>query len=474
MWFDGSVQEAVSKSLKESKLFVVLIHGKQRSILCLVCVCVCNTLSLKTNNSFLFPLTGDDEVSTKTKSSLESVASKVTEHSVAICLAHDSENAKHFSEIYPYKSVPSVFIIKSGVAKIVESGDVDGQSFVSKLLSLVVSAPQEATAPAAASSSTPVQTQSTPSSTSPQLSLEEKVNLAKQRLAEANKKKEKLAEEQEKLREKERREAGRELMKATRTREEMEIQEAIAERKRDAQLEKEARARVLAQIAADNEERKRKFGAITPSPNNKASTGASPSKQFNFNSDDTRIQFKFPDGHTVAQVFPSSEKLEAALRFIQEQEASFRSFSLSTAYPRRVFTESDFSSSFSDLGLVPSSVLLIIPKSGHSNSQYPSVSDAVTSFSISSLFTSLILSPLWSIWTFVSSIIWGAQKVPDATDDSSPSGASSSTPNRNRKTSPGSRRRSGSGGSTVIHRLKRDSSNDDDNNTWNGNSTQQK
>lgn len=326
------------------------------------------------------------------------------------------------------------------------------------------------------SSTATVQPQSTSSPNPPtQISLEEKIAIAKSKLAEANKKKEKLAEEQEKLREKERREIGRELLQAARTREEKEIQEAIAERKRDAQLEKEARARVLAQIAQDNEERKRKFGAITPSPN-KASSGASPSKQFNFNSDDTRIQFKFPDGHTIAQVFSSSEKLESALRFIQEQEASFRSFSLSTAYPRRVFTESDFTSSFSDLGLVPSSVLLIIPKSGHSNSQYPSVSGAVVSFSLTSLITSL-LSPLWGIWNLLSSIIWGS-KAPDVTESdanvtSSQPSSAATTPSRNRKTSPGSRRRSGSGGSTVIHRLKRDSSNDDDNNTWNGNSTQQ-
>ena len=38
-----------------------------------------------------------------------------------------------------------------------------------------------------------------------------------------------------------------------------EMKEALEERKRDAQLEKDARARVLAQIAADREERKRRL-----------------------------------------------------------------------------------------------------------------------------------------------------------------------------------------------------------------------
>lgn len=382
-----------------------------------------------------------------------------------------------FSEIFPYSTVPSFFIIDSGKAVVTESGDIDVKSVVEKMASISrgksesAASPATTTAAAASASSSQAENPGTQSSPASSLSLPEKIALTKKKLQEAQKKREAEEREREKLA----RESGRELLKAQRTREEKEIEQAIADRKRDQQLDKEHRARVLAQIALDNEERKRKFGAITPS--NKVTTGATPCKQFNFNSNETRIQFKFPDGHNIAQVFSSTEKLEAALKFIEEQETSYRSFSLSTAYPRRVFTESDFSSSFSDLGLVPSSTLLIIPKSGHSGSNYPYVSGAVSSMSPSALISSLIMAPLLQIWSFISSLIWGSNKDTPASasgdTDSSPVASSSPLNSRNRKSSPGSRRRSGSGGSTVIHRLHRDSSKDDDNNTWNGNSTQQ-
>ena len=275
-----------------------------------------------------------------------------------IKLEAESENAKHFNGLYPVLIVPSTFIIKNGKAQEIIPLNVAPEEFVAKVervWNLDKTSP-EATA-ATAESASSAQT----------LSPEEKVQIAQQKLAEVKAKKAREEEELEKQREASRRETGKAVLQAKKTREEAEMAALLEERRRDKLLEKQAREKVLADIARDREDKKRRMdqqagkasAAVAP-----PIVSAPPTQQI-ATGDSARIQFRFPDGHTTNKQFKSSEKLSSARSFVVEH-ASLTDFTLSTTYPRRIFNDSESEMSLQDLGLVPSAVLMVIPKSERS------------------------------------------------------------------------------------------------------------
>lgn len=259
--------------------------------------------------------------------------------------------------------VPSTFVIKNGVPLEIIPKNVDPEEFVAKIESawskeVVQNSPSPAVGETSeAGASTPTMNPSTPT-----MSPDEKVLLAQQKLAELKAKKAKEEEELERQREASRRETGKAVLHAQKSREEAEMAALIEERRRDKLLEKQAREKVLADIARDREEKKRRLEEGNKGP---APVVQAPQPQPIVLGDSARIQFRFPDGHTTNRQFRSSETLSAARLFVTEH-ASLNNFTLSTTYPRRVFTDAESETSLQDLGLVPSAVLMVIPKSDRS------------------------------------------------------------------------------------------------------------
>lgn len=482
MWFAGSVTEAIGKTKTEGKLLLVFIEGP-------------------------------DEQSVQSRESLESIQEEILSRAVPIKLEAGSKNATDFGQFYPILVVPATYIITSaGLAVEVVAGAVHAEEFVSKLdkagvqqqqlpiPTTVVSSPN---AGRSSGNSTPSYAPSPvltvpppPSPASPaQPVLEEKLALAQRKLEELKAKKEKEEEEKERLREQERRETGKAVLTAKRRREEQEMLEAANQRKRDAQLEKDHRAKVLAQIEQDKQERKKRFAKQQQdSDHADANEVRTPNvlQQPVVASDQTKIQFRFPDGHTLTRVFQSEDKLQSARDFVAASESSLGPvFSLSLMYPRKTFLDEDLVQSFAQLGLVPTSVLLIIPKSGSSSSfrstssnQSTSASSVTSSSFLASYVPWFLLMPFFTLWNFVSSFL--PTSVPPSQQEAQHSTtrgvvnnprSSSQAPAEPQPSTSGLRRRDlPSTSSSNIHRLRDDEDSEDEKKkkkTWNGNSTQQ-
>ena len=471
MWFAGSVSEAISQTRRDQKLLLVFVESA-----------------------------GGDDVSNRSKQSLESLSDQILTHCVPIKLTAESESANQFSQFYPILVVPATYIINAaGVAVEAIAGEVKSDVFLSKLEAAAATSAgvkvtsddtvmnQGSESPCAPSPDRTAAPPPSPASPPQQPELEEKIAMAQRKLEELKARKEKEEEEAERQREVERCEVGKAVLSAKRKREEMEMIEAANERKRDAALEREHRAKVLAQIELDKEERRKRFGMSSNS-----SSQSSESQQHHqtqqtqprVNCDETRIQFRFPDGHTLTHVFKSGDALSLAWDFVANTENK-REFILSQMYPRKTFAGEEMAKTFSDLQLVPSAVLLVLSASSSTDSPSSNRS-AVTQGAVwwSYLLPGFLLMPLITIWNFITSFL--PSSSPSGSPDQQSSSASSSSSTRNSGSQPvrepdpqpstsGLRRRDLPSRSGNIHRLHNDSDDDEEKKkkTWNGNSTQQ-
>jgi len=302
---------------------------------------------------------------------------------------------------------------------------------------------------------------STTPSNSP--TIESKVERANQLIEAIREKKAKEEEEKAKKDEIERRKEAKEMQKAKHLREEKETQEIIKQREKEKREEKIARERILAQIAADREERK----ARQTSLNSEKSVKQDLDSNSALNSDSVRerihnkarIQFRLPDGSTKTNEFEANDTLAIVRQYLLSN-LSFRNFSLSTTFPRREFTENDYSQTLQELSLSPTSVLLIIPNQGINSSK------AVTSQSILWQLLAFIFSPFVFVWSFVVRY-YNSWNTPDPNDELDHGS------NQSRKKNVEKKFFKKDGNVARIRDPKKDDDSDDDNNTWNGNSTQQ-
>ena len=323
-------------------------------------------------------------------------------------------------------------------------------------------------------------------SSSSSMPLEERVSLVQSKLQEVRQRKEAEEENKEIEEERSRRNVGKEMAKAKKLREEQEMKEALDQRKKDALLEKEARARVLQQIQADREERKRRFdnqswmnqepGESSAKKPAAGSSGSAPVSNRDF--DSARIQFKFPDGSTITQEFKSRDTLKIARDFVQNNSQVGKKFSLSQTFPRKIFSEEDMNETLINLSLVPATVLLVIPESG-GKSFLPSSSSssAVSSSGYFGFLHWLLFFPFVTIWQFIRTFLPTTPPPaipPGPSPSSSGTSAARSDPKQSSSGSELRNRKQTKDSGSKIHRLQ-DSKDDedDDNNTWNGNSTQQ-
>ncbi|XP_047480343.1 UBX domain-containing protein 4-like isoform X2 [Penaeus chinensis] len=310
--------------------------------------------------------------------------------------------------------------------------------------------------------------------------LEDKVERAKVLLAQkrASQAQEKAHEERQK--EMERRKMGQEIAKRKLEQENKEIRAAAEERRKDKEEDRLARERVKAQIAADRAEREARQALLrgeeppaAPQPRPVASVSA-PAASSN-NSNISRIKFRLPDGSSSIAQFSSSTTLEEVRQHVRQNiNLPFSSFTLTSTVHNRPFTSEDSDRSLTDLGLVPSAILIILSSSiGGSGSVVPSggIVD----------FFWILLSPITFLLGLVRQL-FGGNSAPRSP---STSGSDEPTAKRAREEGPSSSQQRpqtayGTRGEARlrregnIHRLRNnDDDDDDENNTWNGNSTQQ-
>ncbi|KAK7480990.1 hypothetical protein BaRGS_00027805 [Batillaria attramentaria] len=180
-----------------------------------------------------------------------------------------------------------------------------------------------------------------------------------------------------------------------------------------------------------------------------------------------RIQFRLPDGTSVSNQFESTESLQAAHNFIA-QRLGESSVTLSTAYPRRTFTEAEMTSSFMDLQLAPTAVLIVVPSGGFSLGGSRSGGGGLLS---------MLLAPLMLVWNFIMSFFSTAPSIANNSNTSASTSRSSTSAAGGDRARPTATKRPAAGGSSRqdgnIRRLRNAQDDDDETATWNGNSTQQ-
>ncbi|XP_074649180.1 UBX domain-containing protein 1-like isoform X2 [Tubulanus polymorphus] len=179
---------------------------------------------------------------------------------------------------------------------------------------------------------------------------------------------EKAKKEQEEAREKEklRRIQGRDLTAAKQKMKDDEMKQLAEQRRREKHEEKLARQKVREQIEEDKKARAAKFpkqgqqtATVTPASQPvPAPATASPAVKKTY--DKSRIQIRLMDGECVTETFDVKSELARVRLFIQMKLGDpCAQFALMTTYPRKVFTDEDMEKPLSELGLVPSAVLIV-------------------------------------------------------------------------------------------------------------------
>lgn len=472
-WYNGSIPEAVAEAKRNNKLFLVYIEGNDE-------------MSKHMTDTYNDPAVAE-------KLSCDSI--------IALKLVANSVPYMQFCAIYPVLVIPSSFFIGGNGAPIeIITGSLSPAEFSNKLEKLLetcetsfkmkketqvssTSSPSktpEVSIPSGSQNEISDSEPSTSQTATAAESLQEKIERAKVLVEAQKQQKDQQEKEKEKEDEIKRRNMGKAIQQAQQTRQDNELKEWAKNRAKEKEEERLAREKVKAMIAQDRAERAAKYQQVKEAEqaekerlirNREESERAM--RNAALSSNDARIQFRLPDGSYTTHCFSADASLEQARRFVIEVvRPPFSNFGLCTTFPRRHFSESNYSESLRDLQLAPSAVLLILPERAITN-----VSPG-TSF-ISNLFWTL-MSPLTTVWNFIRSFFPGSTPQPNQSTRSqspaeTPEAASTAANNLNNNTrqrNQGRRESPFAKREGNIFRIN-NQSDDDENNTWNGNSTQQ-
>lgn len=205
----------------------------------------------------------------------------------------------------------------------------------------------------------------------------------------------------------ERRKVGQDVQKLKKWQEEEQLKNFMAEREREKREQQAARDRVLAQIEQDKADRAARFGSnVTPHPE----ASPAPERRVLSNPDVARLQFKLPDGTAHTHNFPSGESLQTVHAYIRANlNVPFNNYVLSTAFPRREFTDNNNAETLADLGLAPNAVVLILPVN-------QGVVSSTRGRGLADLFWTL-LAPILSVFDYVRNFVFGRSNQGHTTRD---------------------------------------------------------
>ncbi|KAI8871810.1 hypothetical protein GQ42DRAFT_161748 [Ramicandelaber brevisporus] len=200
------------------------------------------------------------------------------------------------------------------------------------------------------------------------------VELAKQKIAEKRQKR--SVEEAEEARKREilRRKAGQQASEMRESLTDLQRRQAIEQKKKDAELDKQAKERALARIRESRLERERERQAAlgntaqaqpasaSPSPASTATSSAPAAPKVHT---DAVLQFRPPQGAPQQKSFPASAPLQEVLDYLAGSGLAGTSngigtFKLMILPSRKQFGTDNASSTLSELGLAPRSALIIV------------------------------------------------------------------------------------------------------------------
>jgi len=479
-WFEGSIGEAIQTAKMSKSIFVVVVHGSDDE---------------ETSKKFLEVL-NDTEISSKLKKP----------NAISIKVQNGSQSCTQFSQIYPVILVPSIYFIdsQSGVNIETTGGAVDKEKLIESIDKALEGQEKNAATPVGVADSiasprnerveqarqvlqTEVAPETTeenkPSTPTAGLSLEERVERAKRLLA--DKQAQKVKEEQEKSKnaETERREMGKNIQAMKKKQEDDEIRKAAEERQKEKEEQRLALIKIKEQIAQDRAERSQKFSQEKlereekrkEQEKQKLAEEARKAEQIAAErSTVARIQFKLPNGVSQNHKFDPENTIGDLYNYvIDELKTPYgNNVSLSTTFPSRSLDNLSRTSSLRENGLVPSTTILILPKTKGTMSRTSGDTGGIMDY------IWLLLTPLTAIWAMLSSFLSGNSGNTGNQAGTGHQSASNSSPNSyssGPSTSSNVRQRRGAGVRTEgnIARLSSNDSDDDETNTWNGNSTQQ-
>lgn len=222
---------------------------------------------------------------------------------------------------------------------------------------------------------------------------------------------EKIKEEKrlEKERELQRRKEGQELQNLKKWQDDQEMRQIKEDRLKEKAEAKAARQRVLDQIEEDKKERAQRFATQTTPTEPKAA--ATPPTTPTTVPNSARIQFKKPDGESEIVTFDSGMLFSDLHLFVKNDvlNGSLKEFVLATTFPRREFTQIDFTKTLADLNLIPTAVLLIIPKRTKTFTSGPSsVLPTATDGGLLSMLGALLLglfTPVMALFAYLKGFV---------------------------------------------------------------------
>ncbi|CAK5078053.1 unnamed protein product [Meloidogyne enterolobii] len=473
-WFNGAVDDALTEYQQKKGILIVYVYAENDD-----------------NSSKL-----DDLLNSLDISVFESIPY------VAIRMVKESENAKQFAQFFPTLTVPvcyilgmnaqplevitglsgvtsdkllgefkkAVLLFKEQIGEMKKNVDISKDKVEDRIEDkkeeeTVVegeAAPRDAGASADTTTS------------------QEKLEYYRKLLEEKKKSDAKKEEEEKHKKEMERRMDGKAMAELREKQRERELKEAAEERRRQKAEDAQALQRLRDQIKLDKEER----AAAAASKNGTAGGEEGNVKKAEkkveavemnkpVNSDECRIQCRFPDGQTLIKVFPSKEPLQVVYDAVNEDARKPTSFFLMQTYPRKKLT--DMNKSLLELGLTPSAVLLVVSsKDGDENNR--GSGSMLPTYGYFEMLIGFFFIPFSAIWRFLNSFWNNGGRTNQRGTINTLRENNDKNDNGNNENS--SKKKNDKGESTVkdgnIRRFKEDADDHSDSEAmWNGNSTQQ-
>ncbi|KAJ4308937.1 hypothetical protein N0V84_011793 [Fusarium piperis] len=394
MFYQGTLQDGISTAVGQQKLVLCFVTDESEE-------------GVQWENEFLTD---------------ETLSDLIKDHAVALRLTAGSEEAGYLAQIFPLPRTPTVVIIKNGDLKEYITPGTSKEDFIRRVQSVfnsTTSSSSAATQPApAAPPSAPTQPEppaSAPPAETPQTSTSETVRrILADRAARLQAQRE--AEKKKKAKE-ERAKADAKAKAATDNDNAAAHKAADAVRKRK-QQDQEERARILKRIADDKAERRmraeerQKLRAETVETPVEAVTKLPSMTKAGGGGGMTALQVRLFDGSTLRSRFKSETALKEVRGWVDEsrtdgkQPYTFKQ--VLTPLPNKNIDETEEDKAIGDLGLSPSSTLVLIPVKKYV-SAYDDSGNVFTRFIyfILGLFT----------WLFGSREDGGAPQAPAHDDD---------------------------------------------------------
>lgn len=166
-------------------------------------------------------------------------------------------------------------------------------------------------------------------------------------------------------REKARVQSGKEITAAKSKLEDEERKRAVEEKRRQKREEVAQRQRVRQMLEADKEARRQKFNMPNALPRGEEKpqppTNVMAARPVQSTAAAGKIQFRLPDGSRLEGEFLAEQTMGDIISYLNKEKPEWESkiLKLSQQYPRKTFSQADYSTSLRDLSLLPRGALTV-------------------------------------------------------------------------------------------------------------------